>query len=546
MNNPDTGATKKAEGELGRLQSQVEAMRAVLVRLLQEVVVAEARLDNSQAGQLLEANEQLVLAAIGHQADAETATLALDEVSRSYELDALTQLPNRTLFLDRLTQAIADAKRHGTSLAVLFVDLNKFKDINDALGHAVGDQVLKRVALCLLSSVREADTVGRQGGDEFLILLTQVRRAADALRVADKAIAALGAPTRIGGHVLRLSASIGISHYPDDGQTAAALIDRADAAMYQAKRQGPGSFVFDEGHAAADDLANPLLRSLQHPVARYDLALADYELRYSQLREANEQLVLSALNAQELQAAAEQAVQRQAEFLAVVAQELRNPLAPIRVATLMLGRVKTDEPLLPRAQAIIGRQIEQMTRLVNDLVDVSRVKSGQLSVELQQVDVADIIDDAISACRPAMDTRLQSLDVKVPSRALKVKGDPVRLVQVLHNLLNNASKYTPDRGEIGLHVTVDEGTLLLAVFDNGIGITAEALPSIFEAFVQDTHAIGYNGVGLGVGLTVVRRLVEAHGGQVVASSEGRGLGSRFVVSLPLLQASDAEPPRPAH
>ena len=161
---------------------------------------------------------------------------------------------------------------------------------------------------------------------------------------------------------------------------------------------------------------------------------------------------LSALNAQHLQTAAQQAQQRQLEFLALIAHELRNPLAPIRLATSMLGRVRTDEPLLPRAQAIIERQTVQMARLIDDLLDVTRANTGRLAIELEVVDVIEVIDDAIDASRPAMDTRLQSFEVKAPSRALKVHGDPVRLVQVVNNLLNNASKYTQDGGAITLSV----------------------------------------------------------------------------------------------
>ena len=183
---------------------------------------------------------------------------------------------------------------------------------------------------------------------------------------------------------------------------------------------------------------------------------------------------------------------------------------------------------------IIERQTVQMARLIDDLLDVTRANTGRLAIQPEAVDIVEIIDDAIDASRPAMDTRLQSFDVKAPSRALKVHGDPVRLVQVLNNLLNNASKYTPDGGAITLSVAVKDARLLLTVQDNGIGISPDVLPEIFKPFVQDTHAIGFNGVGLGVGLTVARQLVEAHGGTVVASSAGRGHGSRFVVDLPLM------------
>jgi diguanylate cyclase len=528
-------ATHKAASELARLEDQVRSMRSVLVRLLQDVVVAESQLDNNQAQQLVEANEELVVAAMRNQAEADTAAQALDDVSHAVALDPLTQLPNRLLLLDRFTRAIASAKRHDAPLALLFLDLNNFKQINDTLGHGIGDEVLRFAARCLTSAVRDVDTVSRHGGDEFLILLTEVAKPADASLVADKVIAALGAPNRFGQHVLRLSASIGIAIYPEDGTEPGALIDRADTAMYEAKARGPGSCVVHAGQVWAREGMAPHLKSMQRPLTQYGLALAEHDLRYTQLQEANEQLVMTALNAQELQTAAQQAQQQQLEFLALIAHELRNPLAPIRLATSMLGRVRTDEPLLPRAQAIIERQTVQMARLVDDLLDVTRAKTGKLAIELEVVDIVEVIDDAIDASRPAMDTRLQSFQVRAPSRALQVHGDPVRLVQVVSNLLNNASKYTQDGGAIALSVEVAETSLLLTVQDNGIGISPGILPDIFKPFVQDTHAIGFNGVGLGVGLTVVRQLVEAHGGTVVASSGGRGHGSRFVVTLPLLR-----------
>ena len=527
-------AAAKAARELRHLQQQADDARARLTRLQQDVMDAETRLASSQASQLVEANEQLVFATLRAQTDAETAARALKEMARSAELDALTELPNRVLLLDHFARAIANARRRSERLALLFLDLNNFKQINDTLGHAVGDQVLKLAAHCLASSVRGSDMVSRHGGDEFLILL-EVSHASDAVLIADKVIAALGAPSRVGDHVLRLTASIGISIYPDDGEDVDTLIDRADAAMYHAKRHGLSSFVFRaEDPASERSLGAPALESLQQPLTHFELALAAHERRHAQLREANEQLVLAALSAQDLQSAAEKAQRGQTEFLAMLAHELRNPLAPIRTAAALLSLVRTDEPLLLQVQAVLERQVVHMSRLVGDLLDVSRVNTGKLRLERQVVDMAVIIDEAVDACRPAMDTRLQNFAVQVPSCALEVDGDPVRLAQILSNLLDNASKYTPDGGEIRLSVAVVDDAIVMTVSDTGIGITAEALPHVFEPFVQDTHAIGFNGVGLGIGLTVVRELVEAHGGKVVANSPGNGLGSQFVVTLPLI------------
>lgn len=241
---PNNDAIASAARELAQLKERTDEMRSVLAGLLQDIVVAESRLGASEASQLLEANEQLVVAAMRIQQDAETASQALEEAQRTAELDTLTQRPNRMLLLDRLSGAVTIAKRYGTQLAVLFVDLDKFKEINDSFGHAVGDEALKLVARCLVSSVRAADTVSRQGGDEFVVLLAEVSNGSDAMLVAQKMLDLLAEPSQIGPHLLRLSASIGISLYPEDGEDAATLIERADAAMYQAKRRSNGSCVF--------------------------------------------------------------------------------------------------------------------------------------------------------------------------------------------------------------------------------------------------------------------------------------------------------------
>ena len=244
LSDPGDSAAATAARELAALQREVEQARVELARLRAEVVAAQSLLDTCQAVQLLEANEQLVLSALHARTEADTASEALKQASRSAEFDALTELPNRVLLLDRLAQAICSAKRRGVRAALLFLDLNNFKQINDTLGHAIGDQVLKLAASRLASSVRAADTVSRHGGDEFLILLAEVGAASDAVVIADKLSAALGAPSQVADQVIRLTASIGISLYPDDGEDAGTLIERADAAMYRAKRHGLRSFVF--------------------------------------------------------------------------------------------------------------------------------------------------------------------------------------------------------------------------------------------------------------------------------------------------------------
>jgi signal transduction histidine kinase len=255
------------------------------------------------------------------------------------------------------------------------------------------------------------------------------------------------------------------------------------------------------------------------------------------IREANEQLVLAALTARELQTAAELARQRHTAFLAAVADELRNPMAPIRIASAMLGGLPTDERLLPRVQGIVEQQLTQMSRLLGELVDASQMDIGGLALERRPLDMAHVIDAAVAACRPAIDERGQQFESHRPPGALAMQGDPVRLQQIVGNLLDNASKHTYDGGRISLSVLVTTDSLALTVADNGIGITPQMLPYVFEPFVQDTHALGFRGVGLGIGLTVVRALVRAHGGDLVVHSAGVGRGSQFVVTLPVAASS---------
>jgi len=515
---------------LASLDEQADAVRAELARLRQDLAQVQHDFSEARAAQLLEANEQLVLAALRAETIAETAVSNLGELALSSQRDALTDTPNRALMLDRLESAIAMARRRGTRVAVLFLDLDDFKQINDTLGHAVGDAVLQLVARRLESVVRDSDTVSRHSGDEFLVLLAEVAQPADAVLTASKLLSALAEPSQVGDHVLHLSASLGVALYPEDGDDAATLIGRADAAMYRTKREGHGR---SELHSEADVLQQPVPR--RDPPAEHGSQLQD-------LREANEQLLLSVLGAQQVEEQADEAQRRQIKFFAMVAHELRNPLNPIRTATELLDHAGTDEAMLARLQGIIKRQVAHMTRLIEDLLDGSRLNAGTLRIERSRVDLADIIDLAIESCRPSFDARRQRLTTRLPDGPLQVHGDPVRLAQIFTNLLDNAAKYTPEGGEIALAVVVHDHSMTATVSDNGIGISAEALPRIFDLFVQDTRARALHKGGLGIGLAVVRELVEAHGGTIVARSAGPDLGSEFVVTLPLADEQTATTP----
>lgn len=533
----------KATHDLSDLKAEADEVGARLiqaqadhVQLNGDIRSAEQLLESIDSGQLMEANQNLVFSSLRAQAAADHCAEELKEVSRSAELDVLTALPNRGLLIDRFAQSIAGARRDGYRLALLFVDMNNFKSINDSLGHAMGDQVLQIAARRMVSVVREVDTVSRHGGDEFLILLNDIASASDAELVAQKVSSALEMPCQIGEHVFRLAASIGICLYPDDGDTPQLLIDRADAAMYLAKRLGSTSCMF-HADGVDDDAHDPAIRN--HPINSYDIAYATNQRRASMLREANEQLVMAALSAQDLQAAAEHSQQRQKEFLALVAHELRNPLTPLGVAVSLLRG--SDAQSQARMQRIIEQQLAHMSRLIGDLLDLSRSSTGKLRLHFRDVDLLELINDVARASRHAMDTRLQRFHLDLPLQPITLVADPIRLSQILSNLLDNASKYTPEGGEIHLTAGMQGENVVVSVADNGIGISAAGLWRVFEPFAQDTHAMAFNGQGLGIGLTVVKELVEGHGGTVDVVSAGVGLGSEFVLTLPLKHNRDQEP-----
>ena len=274
--------------------------------------------------------------------------------------------------------------------------------------------------------------------------------------------------------------------------------------------------------AAVSNLAD-LARSLQ----------CEQDLQLQHLREANERLVLAALSANELEERAESKHRQHVKFIAMVAHELRNPLNPIRNAAELLKRVRNEERLAD-VQSIIERQVKHMAQLIDDLLDGSREDIGKFRVTSTNVDIVQIIAVSIESCRTAIETRRQRLSVQLPPGPIWIAGDPIRLTQIFSNLLDNASKYTLTDGDISLSLETHNGQVLVTIADKGIGISPEALPRIFDLFVQEDHALRLHRGGLGIGLSVVRDLVEAHGGQVTATSAGKGCGSQFVVSLPLL------------
>ena len=229
-------------------------MRALAVREQQATLREQALLQREQAvrtqaefgalaaAQLREANERLVLASVHAQATAEAAEGAAEQMSHRATHDALTGLPNRDLLTDRLAQALTLAQRRGKRVALMYLDLDHFKQINDSLGHAVGDELLQMAARRLQEHVRQSDTVCRQGGDEFVVLLSEIEAVGDAARTAEKLIAALAEAYAIGTHRITLTLSLGISLYPDHGKDVQTIVSNADTAMYYAKARGRNNF----------------------------------------------------------------------------------------------------------------------------------------------------------------------------------------------------------------------------------------------------------------------------------------------------------------
>ncbi len=230
--------------------------------------------------------------------------------------------------------------------------------------------------------------------------------------------------------------------------------------------------------------------------------------------------------------------QRKDEFLAMLSHELRNPLAPIRNAVQIMGLKPLDDPHLCHCRDVIERQVEHLSRLVDDLLDVSRITRGRFKLKKKPVEVATFVARAIETAKPLFDARRQRLQVSMPEERLIVDGDLTRLSQIVGNLLNNAAKYTPDGGEISLRIETAsrDGAgaeeVLIRVKDSGTGIPPEMLSEVFDLFTQVDQALDRPHGGLGIGLALVRKLVEMHGGSVEALSDGVGHGSEFLVRLP--------------
>ncbi len=264
--------------------------------------------------------------------------------------------------------------------------------------------------------------------------------------------------------------------------------------------------------------------------------LADKEFHHtmlSQLREANQYLVIATVDAQDMQANAEAYNKRQEEFLSMLAHELRNPLAPIALAADLIGKLVSSHPDLPELQAIIVRQINQMSRLIDDLLDASRLSSGKITLKRNVVSLSCILQLALESSQHLFDTRHQKLIFDRNMEDIPIDGDVARLAQVFSNILINGAKFTPEFGTVSITVEREGGFACVSIKDNGIGIPLDLQAHIFQLFKQGFHSLNRSQGGLGIGLSLARVIVEMHKGSILVHSDGTGFGSEFIVRLPI-------------
>ena len=274
------------------------------------------------------------------------------------------------------------------------------------------------------------------------------------------------------------------------------------------------------------------------------------QLRQVERREFESKLAQENARLRQSEERLREEARRKDEFLAMLAHELRNPLAPIRNSAQVLRLLGQADPNLQRASDMIERQVAHLARMVDDLLDVSRITRGKVQLQKEPVELAPVLARAVETTRPLLDARRQELTVTLPPDPVVVEGDTTRLAQVVSNLLNNAAKYSEEGGHIRLTLERGLAQAVIRVRDHGLGIPADLLPRVFDLFTQGDRSLARSEGGLGIGLTLVKNLVEMHGGTVEAFSEGPGRGSEFVVLLPRLERGrgrrpgrEAEPAR---
>lgn len=286
---------------------------------------------------------------------------------------------------------------------------------------------------------------------------------------------------------------------------------------------------------AVDYILSPVVPTVLRSKVRVFVRL--FAMQQQIKRQADARAAVAAAEA--ARHAAEEAGRRKDEFLAMLSHELRNPLAPIRTALEVLRRIAPSDPQFTWASDVMGRQIQQMTRLIDELLDVARISQGKIALAREKVDINAVIAHSVETAQPLIDARSQRLRVAPLPESMWLQGDFARLAQIVSNLLNNASKYSEKGTTIELIATVEDEGAALRIRDQGIGIDSQLLPHIFDLFTQGSRSLDRSLGGLGVGLTLAQRLAAMHGGRIEAQSEGVDRGSVFTLRLPCVSLVNA-------
>ena len=419
------------------------------------------------------------------------------------ELHQMQQRTRAMAEAEAARHAAEEAKRRANFLAHASQELGASLDLGQGMRRLL-DLVVPHVcdvaAVMIEKEAADFDTLSAPAGDfvppPLASAMQVVMRDRRALEIRDEGglAATLCHPLQVGDRVIGAFALGYAGREPRDRDMLEEMAGRAAIALDNAR----------------------LYRTLEREIARS--------------RQAEEEL--------------QHANRRKDEFLAMLSHELRNPLAPIRNAVELMRRVGSPEPRLTMARDVIDRQATQLARLVDELLDVSRISQGKIVLKKEQVELGKIVAHSVETVRPMIDAREQRLSVEVSAGPVWLLGDFARLSQVVANLLNNAAKYTPEGGRIRLAASAQRGMATITVEDDGSGIERELLPRVFELFVQGDRGLDRSQGGLGIGLTLVKRLVELHQGEVEAESAGPGRGALFRVTLPCISAVQPQQARP--